>query len=77
LNKLGDVAMAQGNLPEAYRLFREYLTVAQRLADAQRFFALVPAPSPSGPIAPVVTYILTGRAHNRSATTVDMRAAAR
>ena len=32
--KLGDLATAQGNLPEAQRLFGESLRIAQRLADS-------------------------------------------
>jgi tetratricopeptide (TPR) repeat protein len=33
-NKLGDLATAQGNLPEALRLFGESLRIAQRLAES-------------------------------------------
>ncbi len=33
-NKLGDLATAQGNLPEAQRLFGESLRIAQRLAES-------------------------------------------
>ena len=33
-NKLGDLARAQGNLPEAQRLFGEDLRIAQRLAES-------------------------------------------
>ena len=34
LNKLGDLATAQGNLPEAQRLFGESLRIRQRLAES-------------------------------------------
>jgi tetratricopeptide (TPR) repeat protein len=34
LNKLGELATAQGNLPEAQRLFGEDLRIAQRLAES-------------------------------------------
>ena len=34
LNKLGDLTVAQGNLPEAQRLFGDSLRIAQRLAES-------------------------------------------
>ena len=33
-NKIGDVLVAQGNLPEAMRTFRDGLTIGERLAKA-------------------------------------------
>jgi hypothetical protein len=32
-NKIGDVLVAQGNLPEALQLFRDDLVIAERLAE--------------------------------------------
>ena len=36
LNQLGNLAVSQGNLPEAQRLFGEALRIAQRLAESDR-----------------------------------------